>query len=120
MNVEIKEVLAALEDDRVVPYFQPIADLRTGELQGFEVLARYDHPELGYILPENFIPLIEAHGLIGMLTHQVFSKAFQLAPLLPSPITLSPEHFAPADAACHASQAEFLSLRKKAVSRCSR
>jgi len=89
MNVELNEVLEALENDRVVPFFQPITDLRTGELQGFEVLARYAHPELGHILPENFIPLIESHGLIGMLTHQVFSKAFQQAPQLPAPLVLS-------------------------------
>ena len=89
MQVELQEVLLALENDRVVPYFQPITDLRTGELQGFEVLARYDHPELGHILPENFISLAESNGLIGLLTRQVFGKAFEQASQLPSPISLS-------------------------------
>ena len=66
----------ALERDQVIPCFQPLVELNTGRLLGFEVLARWQHPELGPILPENFIALAEENGLIGPLMRQVVRKAF--------------------------------------------
>jgi EAL domain-containing protein (putative c-di-GMP-specific phosphodiesterase class I) len=69
--------------------FNLMVDLRTSRLVGFEVLARWQHPLLGPILPKNFISLAEENGLIGRLTEQVFRKAFKLAPTLPEPLSLS-------------------------------
>ena len=89
MLAELKDLTSAIEGNRIVPHFQPIVELRTGVLTGFEVLARWQHPLLGPILPVNFIPLAEENGLIDALTRQVFSKAFALAPSLPAPLTVS-------------------------------
>jgi PAS domain S-box-containing protein len=89
MLAELSDVTRALDRDEVIPYFQPIVELRTGRLTGFEMLARWQHPEHGPILPTNFIPLAEENGLIEELTRQVFRKAFQSAPLLAAPLTLS-------------------------------
>lgn len=89
MLVDINDVIRALENNEVVPTFQPIVELRTGRLTGFEVLARWQHPEHGLILPSNFISLAEKNGLIGEMTQQVFRKAFSALPLLPDPLTLS-------------------------------
>jgi len=83
------EVAEALDRNEVIPYFQPIVELRSGQLAGFEVLARWQHAEHGPFLPGNFISLAEAHGLIDALTQQVFRKAFYAALLLPEPLTLS-------------------------------
>lgn len=88
-GVTLADVKDALDQKRVVPYFQPVVDLRTGELQGFEVLARWLHPVLGAILPANFIALAEEHDLITELTQQVFGGAFASYPALPDPLTLS-------------------------------
>jgi PAS domain S-box-containing protein len=87
--VELPDVRIALEKDQLVPFFQPVVELRTGRLRGFEVLARWHHPEQGLILPSNFIALAEANGLIGELTRQVFRKAFVAAHLLPDDLTLA-------------------------------
>jgi sensor c-di-GMP phosphodiesterase-like protein len=76
MLVNLSEVQHALESEALVPCFQPIMELRTGRLAGFEVLARWKHPDLGLILPENLISLAEQNGLIGQLTNRILSKSF--------------------------------------------
>lgn len=76
MLASLPDLFAVLEGDSLVPCFQPIVELRSGELKGFEVLARWQHPQLGLILPSNFIPLAEESGLIGILTQQILKKAF--------------------------------------------
>ena len=63
-----------LERDEIVPYFQPIVELSTGRLMGFEVLSRWHHPSAGLIPPDEFIPLAERTGLIGLLTEKLLRK----------------------------------------------
>jgi PAS domain S-box-containing protein len=89
MPVQVSDVRAALKEDQVVPSFQPIVSLQTGALVGFEVLARWQHPHLGPVLPVNFIEIAEAYGMIGQLTEQVSLKAFESAPDLPAPLFLA-------------------------------
>jgi PAS domain S-box-containing protein len=83
MMVEISNIRRAIENNELVPHFQPLFQLRTGKIYGFEVLARWQHPDAGPILPPNFISLAEEHGLIGELTSQIFQKAFMVARDLP-------------------------------------
>lgn len=89
MAVDIGEVRRALQNEELVPCFQPLVDLRTGRLAGFEVLARWQHPILGLVLPENFISLAEENGLIGVLMEQIIGKAFQSALEFPASLTLA-------------------------------
>lgn len=89
MIAQLIDLQRALESGAIVPSFQPIVELRTGRLAGFEVLARWQHPNRGLILPENFISLAEETGLIGQFTHQILSKAFMAAPMLPEPLFLA-------------------------------
>jgi len=89
MLTTLMDVRQAIESDAIVPCFQPIVELRTGRLAGFEVLARWAHPDHGLILPENFIPLAEKNGLIGQLTQQVLRKSFLAASVLPEPLFLA-------------------------------
>jgi EAL domain-containing protein (putative c-di-GMP-specific phosphodiesterase class I) len=55
--------------------YQPIFCLATGEVEGVEALARWNHPTLGEILPSKFIPLAEETGLIDPLGELVLDKA---------------------------------------------
>ncbi len=54
----------AIERGQLSVHYQPIMVMRTRELTGFEALARWEHPTLGWIPPETFIPLAEQTGSI--------------------------------------------------------
>ena len=58
------ELPGALEKKQIVPYLQPIVD-REGRAVGAEILARWDHPELGVLSPTRFIPVFERNGMIA-------------------------------------------------------
>ncbi len=89
MQVDLGGVREVLEREELVPCFQPIVCLRTGHLAGFEVLARWQHPDHGLILPVNFISLAEKNGLIETLTRQILRKSLITKPLLPDPLVLA-------------------------------
>src|ERR1700722_6665146 len=89
MFVDTDDVVLALERDEVVPCFQPLVELCTGKLAGYEILARWENPLHGLVLPENFISLAEENGLMGTLTQQVLRKAFRHGSTLPEPLLLS-------------------------------
>jgi len=55
--------------------YQPVFDLRSGDLIAFEALSRWDHPELGSLEPNLFIPIAEECGLIVPLTDMVLQRA---------------------------------------------
>ena len=61
------ELRHGLERGEIVPYYQPIVDLASGRLTGFEVLARWRHPDRGLLTPDQFLPMAEETGLIGEL-----------------------------------------------------
>jgi diguanylate cyclase (GGDEF)-like protein/PAS domain S-box-containing protein len=57
----------AIQNDVLRPYYQPLVDLSTGRIAGFEALVRWPHPERGMISPADFIPVAEDTGLINAL-----------------------------------------------------
>jgi len=69
----------ALEERQLDAVFQPIWELRSGALAGFELLARWDHPDHGPISPGEFIPLAEETGLIHQLGLRTLEQAVALA-----------------------------------------
>jgi PAS domain S-box-containing protein len=89
MNFVEADVLRAFEEDEFYPVFQPIVELRTGQLAGLEVLARWRHKRLGLIGPDEFIPLVERNGLIDRLTRAILKSALASPALAGSALTLS-------------------------------
>jgi diguanylate cyclase (GGDEF)-like protein len=83
-----------LEHDQFVPYFEPQLDLETGEIVGFEVLARWIHPLSGVILPDRFIGVAEEIGLIGRLSERIIREALAQAidwdPAIKISVNISP------------------------------
>ena len=74
------ELRRGLERGEVVPYFQPIVDLDGGQVVGFEVLARWRHPDRGLLLPSQFLPMAEEAGLMVDLGGRVLRDSLaQLA-----------------------------------------
>ncbi len=73
----LEDFRPSLESGRFMVYFQPKFDIRPENpvLASAEALARWDHPELGKISPEVFIPLLEENGLILDLDLFVWREA---------------------------------------------
>jgi diguanylate cyclase (GGDEF)-like protein len=65
----------ALETDELILEYQPIVDMRSGETIGLEALVRWNHPQLGRLLPADFVPLAEESALIGRLGGWVLNQA---------------------------------------------
>ena len=65
----------ALRQQQFEIFFQPKYDLRSENLAGAEALVRWNHPELGFLSPGDFIPLFERNGFITELDHYVWDKA---------------------------------------------
>lgn len=65
----------ALERDEFVLNYQPQADLKTGDVVGFEALVRWQDPSMGIIPPSEFIPLAEETGLISELGRRILRWA---------------------------------------------
>lgn len=83
------DLCRAIADGEIVPYFQPMVELRTGRLTGFEVLARWHHPLRGIVHPAEFIPIAEQTGLIGGLTRRLVEAATAAAAAWPDQLKLS-------------------------------
>jgi EAL domain-containing protein (putative c-di-GMP-specific phosphodiesterase class I) len=73
------ELRLAIERGQLQLHYQPIVDLRTGRIEGFEALARWSHPKLGSIGPSTFIPMAEENGSILELGQWVLSQSCQQA-----------------------------------------
>jgi len=71
------ELRRAIQQKELSLYFQPKVDLRSGEITAAEALLRWEHPEKGMIMPDDFILLAERTGLIRILTHYVLEQAIQ-------------------------------------------
>lgn len=82
----LRRAVAASE---VEPHFQPIVDLKTRRLIGFEALARWTDPDLGTISPAVFIPIAEDRGIIGPLSQLLLRKAAEAARTWPDELFLS-------------------------------
>jgi diguanylate cyclase (GGDEF)-like protein len=71
----VAELRAAIEERAIDVFYQPKVDLISGDVTGVEALARWTHPELGQIQPNEFVPLAEQTGLIKPLTVAVLEAA---------------------------------------------
>jgi len=71
------ELKHALEKEEILFYFQPIVQMSTKEVRGFEALMRWNHPRYGLVSPVDFIPVAEESDLILKLGDYAVQKAFE-------------------------------------------
>jgi diguanylate cyclase (GGDEF)-like protein len=71
------ELRRAIENEELVVHFQPKAELESGLIVGTEALVRWQHPELGFIPPNEFVPIAERTGLIKPLSQYVVASALK-------------------------------------------
>ena len=92
-----EEMRAGIRKGEFIPFFQPLIDLDTRELVGFEALARWRSPKRGFVEAEKFIDVAEASGLVGPLTMGVIEQALKEAttwpPHLKVAVNISPVQF---------------------------
>lgn len=88
MSFDETDVRRAFAEGEFYPVFQPLVEFRTGQLAGFEVLARWKHGKLGQIVPDAFIPALERAGQIDKLTQVVLERAFSEAAALGQRVSL--------------------------------
>ncbi len=69
------DLAEAVREGALTVAYQPIVSLKTGRVQGVEALARWAHPALGPIRPDEFLPLAEELGIAGELDHHVLTTA---------------------------------------------
>ncbi|ANP67032.1 MULTISPECIES: EAL domain-containing protein [Vibrio] len=74
IEVEDQEFLFALAEGRVKNYYQPLVDVQSGEVLGYEALARWNHPIYGVLPPHYFLPIVERCRLSGELFQAVLSN----------------------------------------------
>jgi diguanylate cyclase (GGDEF)-like protein/PAS domain S-box-containing protein len=87
----------AIQNEVLRPYYQPLIDLSTGRITGFEALVRWPHPERGMVSPGEFIPVAEETGLINGVGRLMLRRACMDAALWPDDVrvavNLSPAQF---------------------------
>ena len=69
------ELIHALERDQFRLVYQPVVELATNRIVGFEALLRWEHPELGAVMPDQFIPIVEDNGMIIPIGRWVLKTA---------------------------------------------
>ncbi|MGJ8679989.1 putative bifunctional diguanylate cyclase/phosphodiesterase [Paraglaciecola sp.] len=79
----------SVKKEQIKIFYQPIVNGKTGEIVGFESLARWFHPELGQTPPEQFIVTAEKMGMVTEITLYLFELAIQDLRSWPSHIYLS-------------------------------
>jgi len=72
IEVELRD---AIQNDVLRPYYQPLIDLQSGRITGFEALVRWPHAERGMVSPAEFIPVAEDTGLINPLGGLMLRRA---------------------------------------------
>ncbi len=76
LNV-FNEFQKALTHGQIISHYQPKVDLKTGNIIGFEALARWEHPERGILPPKDFFYLIDEYGLQNLFNAKIIRNVLR-------------------------------------------
>lgn len=90
----LRQLRRAIDDGDLSLVYQPKVDCRSGAPVGVEALLRWSHPDLGVLLPDQFLPLVRHHGLVESVTSLVIETALDdardwLASGVPFPVAIN-------------------------------
>jgi len=74
-QITIEELKLAIRKHQFIIHLQPLVSLNNKEIQSAEILLRWQHPTIGLVLPDQFIPLAEDHKLMNLLTEEILRLA---------------------------------------------
>jgi len=86
LEADIRE---ALHNGQIKPYFQPVIHLTDNIVSGFEALARWEHPQLGMVAPDTFVPILEDIGLADELMTVMLVEGCRAAAYWPQECSLA-------------------------------
>ena len=86
MDLDLRE---AIETDAFELFYQPILGVARRDLRGFEALLRWNHPTRGLVMPDRFINIAEANGLIVPIGEWVVRRACEQAARWPAPVRVA-------------------------------
>jgi EAL domain-containing protein (putative c-di-GMP-specific phosphodiesterase class I) len=84
-----RELRAALASGRIIPFYQPVVAFDASRITAFEVLARWKSDRLGWVAPDQFVPIVEKLGLISDLGDNLLQQACRDARQWPPHIMLA-------------------------------
>jgi diguanylate cyclase (GGDEF)-like protein len=84
-----RDLRKALPSGQFELYYQPVVNLASGDISGFEALIRWNHPEQGVVAPASFIPLAEETGLIVPVGEWVIRQACATAAQWPGDLSVA-------------------------------
>ena len=77
MTAIVNHLPVAIQSGEIQVWYQPQMNCRTGEIAGAEALCRWDHAQIGWLHPSEFIPILEDAGLIHELDRYVWERVCQ-------------------------------------------
>lgn len=83
------DLIAAIALGEISPQYQPQVDMENGRIVGVEALARWTHPILGRIGPDEFVPIAESSGKVVELGRAILERACAEATLMPADVKVS-------------------------------
>ncbi len=97
----LNHLILGLKNNEFTAFLQPKVNLKTGEIEGFEALARWNSPFLGFVSPANFIPIAELSGKIREIDNAILRQVLEWQQqrkdkglkLVPISVNVSPVHF---------------------------
>jgi diguanylate cyclase (GGDEF)-like protein len=72
-----EDLRGAIAESQLILHYQPIVELASGKIEGVEALVRWNHPERGLVMPDEFIPIAEDAGLMSELGSWVLRTAVE-------------------------------------------
>ncbi len=71
------QLLSALDQGEIVPFYQPKVDLKTGQIAGVEVLSRWHHPKRGLLVPHEFAAAFKDRSVSPQITRSIFLSTLE-------------------------------------------